>query len=175
MLAPLSCHSSLLSTLSSFFCPLSCSLLSPLYSLFALSPLSSPLAPLSSLPLSPLSSLLSPLSSLLSPLSSRSSLAHSSLVARHVISYHSAREVRLKLCVNDVTSSMWPRPWPAGAHAADDTSWIEQDDDDDGRGLHSLTSQLNLRTFGNTSLTLELNLSTFETHPRVNLGYTGTK
>jgi hypothetical protein len=38
-----------------------------------------------------------------------------------------------------------------------------------GRGLHSLTSHLNLRT----SLTLELNLSIFRTHPRVNLGYTG--
>ena len=36
------------------------------------------------------------------------------------------------------------------------------------RGLHSLTSELNLRTFGNASLTLELNLSTFGTHPRFN-------
>jgi hypothetical protein len=58
-----------------------------------------------------------------------------------------------------------------------------------GRGLHSLTSELNLRTFGNTSLTLELNLSTFGntsltlelnlstfgTHPRVSLGYMGSK
>jgi hypothetical protein len=42
-----------------------------------------------------------------------------------------------------------------------------------GRGLHSLTSELNLRTFGDTSLTLELNLSSFGTHPRVNLGYMG--
>jgi hypothetical protein len=42
-----------------------------------------------------------------------------------------------------------------------------------GRGLHSLTSELNLRTFGNTSLTLELNLSIFGTHPRVTLGYMG--
>ena len=33
--------------------------------------------------------------------------------------------------------------------------------------------QLNLRTFGNTSLTLELNLSTIGTHSRVNLGYMG--
>ena len=33
-----------------------------------------------------------------------------------------------------------------------------------GRGLHSLISELNLRTFGNTSLTLELNLRTFGTH-----------
>ena len=41
------------------------------------------------------------------------------------------------------------------------------------RGLHSLTSQLNLRTFRNTSLTLELNLSTFGIRPRVNLGYIG--
>jgi len=40
-----------------------------------------------------------------------------------------------------------------------------------GRGLHSLASLLNLRTFGNTSFTLELNLRTLETHPRVNLGY----
>jgi hypothetical protein len=40
-----------------------------------------------------------------------------------------------------------------------------------GRGLHSLTSELNLRTFANASLTLELNLSTFRTHPRVYLGY----
>jgi len=39
------------------------------------------------------------------------------------------------------------------------------------RGLHSLTSELNLRTLGNASLTLELNLSTFETHPRVKLDY----
>jgi len=31
-----------------------------------------------------------------------------------------------------------------------------------GRGLHSLTSKLNLRTFSNTSRTLELNLSTLE-------------
>ena len=42
-----------------------------------------------------------------------------------------------------------------------------------GRGLHLLTSGLNLRNFRNTSLTLELNLSTFGTHPRVNLGYMG--
>jgi len=42
-----------------------------------------------------------------------------------------------------------------------------------GRGLHSLTSKLNLRTFGNTSLTLELNLNTIGPHPRVNLGYMG--
>ena len=41
--------------------------------------------------------------------------------------------------------------------------------------LHSLTSKLNLRTFGNTSLTLELNLSTLGTHPRVNLGYMGDR
>ena len=39
-----------------------------------------------------------------------------------------------------------------------------------GRGLHPLISKLNLRAFGNTSLSLELNLSTFEPHPRVNLG-----
>ena len=39
-----------------------------------------------------------------------------------------------------------------------------------GRGLHSLTSKINLRTFRNTSLTLELNLSTFGPHPRVVLG-----
>jgi hypothetical protein len=44
-----------------------------------------------------------------------------------------------------------------------------------GRGLHSLTSKLNLRTFGNTSLLLELNLSTIGAHPRVNLGYLGDK
>jgi hypothetical protein len=42
-----------------------------------------------------------------------------------------------------------------------------------GRGLHSLISQLNLRTFGNTSLTLELNLGTFGPHPRVDLAYVG--
>ena len=38
------------------------------------------------------------------------------------------------------------------------------------RGLHSLTSELNLRTFGNALLTLELKLSTFgtfETRPGV--------
>ena len=33
-------------------------------------------------------------------------------------------------------------------------------DEADGRGLHSLTSNLNSRTFGNSSPTLELNLST---------------
>ena len=43
----------------------------------------------------------------------------------------------------------------------------------DGRSLHSLTSELNLRTFGNKSLTSELNLSTVGTHPRVMLGYLG--
>jgi hypothetical protein len=43
------------------------------------------------------------------------------------------------------------------------------------RGLHSLTSMLNLMIFGNTSLTLKLNLSTFGTHPRANLGYLGEK
>jgi hypothetical protein len=42
-----------------------------------------------------------------------------------------------------------------------------------GRGLHSLTSQLNLRNFKNTSLPLELNLSTFGTHPRVDFGHMG--
>jgi hypothetical protein len=40
-----------------------------------------------------------------------------------------------------------------------------------GRALQSLTSKLNLRTFGNASLTSELNLSTLRTHPRVNSGY----
>jgi hypothetical protein len=44
-----------------------------------------------------------------------------------------------------------------------------------GRGLHSLTSKLNLRIFGNTSLTFELNLSTFGTHPQVKLGDMGDK
>ena len=43
---------------------------------------------------------------------------------------------------------------------------------DEGRGLHSFTSNLNLRTLRSTLLTLELNLSTFGTHPRINLGYT---
>jgi hypothetical protein len=42
-----------------------------------------------------------------------------------------------------------------------------------GRGLHSLTSELNLRTFGNVSLTLELDLSTFISSARVNLSYMG--
>jgi len=32
-----------------------------------------------------------------------------------------------------------------------------------------------LRTFGNTSLTLELNVSTLGTHPRINLGHVGDK
>ena len=41
------------------------------------------------------------------------------------------------------------------------------------RGLHSLTSKLNLRTFGDTSLTLELNLSNFGTDPRVDVVYKG--
>jgi hypothetical protein len=39
--------------------------------------------------------------------------------------------------------------------------------DDGDRGLHSLASELNLKTFRSTPLTLELNLSTFGTHPRV--------
>jgi len=43
------------------------------------------------------------------------------------------------------------------------------------KGLHSLTSELNLRTFGKASLMLELNLSTFGTHARVNLAVWGTK
>ena len=38
-----------------------------------------------------------------------------------------------------------------------------------GRGLHSFPFPLNLRTFGNTLLTLELNLSTFGPRPRDNL------
>jgi hypothetical protein len=42
-------------------------------------------------------------------------------------------------------------------------------------GLHSFTSELNMRTFGNTLLTLEHNLSTSDTHPRVNLGCMGDK
>jgi len=41
------------------------------------------------------------------------------------------------------------------------------------RGLRSLTSELNLRTFGNTSLALKLNLSTLGTHPQLNLGSYG--
>ena len=36
-----------------------------------------------------------------------------------------------------------------------------------GRGLHSVNSELNLRTFRYTSLTSELNWSTSRTHPRV--------
>jgi len=46
---------------------------------------------------------------------------------------------------------------------------------DEGRGLYSLTSELNLRTFGNTSLSLELNLSTLGTHPRFSSGSSGDK
>ena len=42
-----------------------------------------------------------------------------------------------------------------------------------GRGLHSFTSPLNLRTFGNTLLTLELNFSTFGPHQRGDLGCMG--
>ena len=42
-----------------------------------------------------------------------------------------------------------------------------------GRGLHSFTSELNLSTFRDTSLTLEFNLSTLGTHPRVRLCYMG--
>ena len=41
------------------------------------------------------------------------------------------------------------------------------------RGLHSLTSELNLRRLGNTSLTLELNLSTCRTHPWDNVARMG--
>jgi hypothetical protein len=44
-----------------------------------------------------------------------------------------------------------------------------------GRGLHCFTSELNLRTFRDAMLTLQLNLSTFGTHPRVNLGHMGDK
>ena len=44
-----------------------------------------------------------------------------------------------------------------------------------GRALHSSTSELNLKTFMNTSLTLELNLGTFGTHPRINFGHMGGK
>ena len=44
-----------------------------------------------------------------------------------------------------------------------------------GTGLHSLTTKLNLRTFGKTSLPLELNLSTIGPHPRVNQGDMGDK
>jgi hypothetical protein len=44
-----------------------------------------------------------------------------------------------------------------------------------GMGLHSLTSELNLRNIRNTSLTSELHLSNFGTHPRVNLGHMGDK
>jgi len=44
-----------------------------------------------------------------------------------------------------------------------------------GRGLHSLPSKLNLRTFGITSRQLELNVSTFGPRPPVNLGCTGDK
>jgi hypothetical protein len=43
------------------------------------------------------------------------------------------------------------------------------------RGLHSSTSELKLRTFGNTSLTLQLNPSTSGPHPRVELGHVGDK
>jgi hypothetical protein len=55
---------------------------------------------------------------------------------------------------------------------------LEPDDtviDVGGRVLHSLTSKLNLRSLRNTSLTLELNLSTFRTRPRVNVGHMGDK
>jgi len=38
-----------------------------------------------------------------------------------------------------------------------------------------LPFKLNLRTFGNTSLPLALNLSTFGPRPRVNLGQMGDK
>jgi hypothetical protein len=50
-----------------------------------------------------------------------------------------------------------------------DQSWAEKTDV--GRGLHSFSFQLNLRTIGNTLLPLELNLSTFGPHPRVTLGH----
>ena len=48
---------------------------------------------------------------------------------------------------------------------------------DQGLTLAHFRAQLehNLRTFANTSLTLDLNLSMFGTHSRVNLGYTGDK
>ena len=44
-----------------------------------------------------------------------------------------------------------------------------------GAYLHSLTSKLNLRTFGNTSLTLQLDFSTLGPHLRVHLGCVGDK
>ena len=44
-----------------------------------------------------------------------------------------------------------------------------------GAYTRSLQSSTNLRTFGNTSLTLELNLSTLGKYPRVNWGYMGDK
>jgi len=43
------------------------------------------------------------------------------------------------------------------------------------RGLHSLTSELNFEDLQDTSLTIELNLSTFGTHPRVKLSSMGDK
>ena len=48
---------------------------------------------------------------------------------------------------------------------ASDTAW--------GRGSHSLPSKRNLRTFGNTSFPLELNLSTFGPRPLLDLDYMG--
>ena len=43
-----------------------------------------------------------------------------------------------------------------------------------GRGLHSLTPELNLRTFG-THRSLQSLTSTLGTYPRVNLGHMGDK
>jgi len=43
------------------------------------------------------------------------------------------------------------------------------------RGFHLFPIQLNLWTFGNTFLPLELDLSTFGLRPRANLGYVGDK
>jgi hypothetical protein len=43
------------------------------------------------------------------------------------------------------------------------------------RGLHSPTSELNLKDLQDTSLAVQLNLSTFGTHPRINLGHAGDK
>jgi hypothetical protein len=60
----------------------------------------------------------------------------------------------------------------SGAGVAVGTHWNSVDI---GRGLHSLNFRAQLEDLRDTSLTLELNLSTFGPHSRVTLGYMADK
>jgi hypothetical protein len=63
-------------------------------------------------------------------------------------------------------------PTPTAMEAAPDATRSLGNTAPSIRGSHLLTPELNLRTFGNTSL-LELNFSTCGPHPWVILGYVG--